>query len=67
MPASVPSAQTIEHFQTVCKRVLRADLAYFPRAEYRGTVIYFCTEACLDAFLADSERFYCAHSQPQKR
>jgi YHS domain-containing protein len=64
--AASPIAQAVDRFHTVCKRVLRADPDYFPRAEYRGKTIYFCTESCLDAFLADPERFYCAHSRPRK-
>jgi YHS domain-containing protein len=63
MPATPRPVQAIERFHTICKRVITADPAYFPRAEYRGKVIYLCTEACLDAFLADPERFYCAHSR----
>jgi YHS domain-containing protein len=61
-----PPAQTVERFHTVCKRVIWAAPAYFPQAEYRGKVIYFCTEPCRNAFLADPERFYCVHSQPRK-
>jgi YHS domain-containing protein len=53
-----------QRFHTVCKRVFKADPSYFPQAEYHGKKIYFCTESCLNAFLADPERFYCAHSQP---
>jgi len=60
------SAQTLERFHTLCKRVITADPAYFPRAEYRGKLIYFCTESCFNAFLADPESFYYAHSQPRK-
>ena len=33
------------------------------RAEYHGHAIFFCTEFCLDAFKADPERFYKAHSK----
>ncbi|MFL7870538.1 MAG: YHS domain-containing protein, partial [Anaerolineales bacterium] len=57
-----------EHrFHTVCKRVFQADANYFPQVEYHGKTIYFCTESCLNAFLADPERFYCTHSQPASR
>jgi hypothetical protein len=61
--------ETSDHsrFHTVCKRVFRANPDYFPSAEYHGKTIYFCTESCLQAFLADPERFYCAHSQPASR
>ena len=54
-------------FHTLCKRVFRANPGYFPSAAYHGKTIFFCTETCLDAFLADPERFYCAHSQPASR
>ncbi len=49
-------------FVSVCKRVFHADSTYYPRAQYRGKTIYFCTESCLGAFLADPDRFYIAHS-----
>lgn len=58
---------TVKRFHTVCKRVFRADPAYFPQAEYRDETITFCTEACMDAFLADPERFYDAHSRPSAK
>jgi YHS domain-containing protein len=67
LQATTTADQATWHFYTVCKRVFTANPAYFPRAEYRGKVIYLCTEACLDAFLADPERFQYAHSQPSKR
>jgi YHS domain-containing protein len=38
---------------------------YYP-AEYQGRTIYFCTEFCLDAFKADHDRFYIAHSKSAK-
>jgi YHS domain-containing protein len=50
------------HFVTLCGRIFRnTDPQYFPRAEYRGRTIYFCTESCLGAFQADPKRFYAAH------
>lgn len=33
-------------------------------ANYREQTIYFCTEFCLEAFQADPDRFYQAHSRP---
>jgi YHS domain len=63
----ITEAPANKRFHTLCKRVFRADPTYFPSTEYRGKTIYFCTETCLDAFLADPERFYCAHSQPASR
>jgi YHS domain-containing protein len=51
-------------FKTVCRRVFRnTDPQYFPQAQYRGRTIYFCTEACLNAFLAGPDPFYKAHSK----
>jgi YHS domain-containing protein len=49
-------------YATVCHRVLTEGVDWYPHAEYRGRTIYFCTEFCLEAFLADPERFYIAHS-----
>jgi YHS domain-containing protein len=55
-------------FKTVCRRVFRnTDPRYFPQAQYRGQTIYFCTESCLNAFLADPEPFYKAHSKSANR
>ena len=49
-------------FGTLCGRIFReTDPQYFPRAQYRGRTIYFCTESCLGAFLADPDLFYQAH------
>jgi YHS domain-containing protein len=59
------AGQAIQRFHTVCKRVLTADPAYFPKAEYHGKIVTFCTNSCLNAFLADPERFYRAHSRPR--
>jgi YHS domain-containing protein len=55
------------HFITLCGRIFRdTDLAYFPRAQYRGRTIYLCTESCLGAFLADPEVFYKVHRNSEK-
>jgi YHS domain-containing protein len=48
----------------VCGRNITVDPSYIPQTTFKGTTYYFCTETCLNAFLADPERFYCAHSQP---
>jgi len=54
-------------FVTLCGRIFRdTDATYFPRAEYRGRTLYFCTESCLGAFLADPELFYKAHRNSDK-
>jgi YHS domain-containing protein len=54
-------------FVTLCGRIFRdTDPAYFPRLEYRGRTIYFCTQSCLDAFRADPEVFYKAHRNSEK-
>ena len=49
--------------RTVCGREMTADIAWYPHAEYQGKVIYFCTEYCLEAFMADPDRFFDAHSR----
>jgi YHS domain-containing protein len=67
LPATTISARAEHRFHTICKRVFNADSTYFPKAEYRGQNIYFCTDSCLNAFLADPERFYYVHSQPASR
>lgn len=55
-------------FVTLCGRIFRnTDPRYFPRAEYRGRTIYFCTESCLGAFLSDPDLFYKAHSKSGKQ
>ncbi|MGE5072550.1 MAG: YHS domain-containing protein [Anaerolineae bacterium] len=52
----------VTRFVALCGRIFHnTDPQYFPQAEYRGRRLYFCTESCLGAFLADPERFYRAH------
>ena len=56
---------------TVCGRVMTTTPENYHPTEYQGRTIYFCTSFCLDAFNADPERFYMAHSRkanipPQK-
>ncbi len=59
---------SLRAFKTVCRRVFRnTDPSYFPQIQYRGRTIYFCTESCLNAFLADPEPFYKAHSNSANR
>ncbi len=49
-------------FVTLCGRTFHnTDPRYFPSAEYRGRILYFCTQSCLGAFRADPARFYAAH------
>jgi YHS domain-containing protein len=54
-------------FVTLCGRVFQSDPAYFPKAQYRGRTIHFCTEVCLDAFLSDPDRFVAAHKKSYKK
>ena len=54
-------------FVALCGRVFHANSDYFPQAEYRGRTIYFCTEVCLGAYLADPERFVAAHKKSYKK
>jgi YHS domain-containing protein len=50
----------------VCHRIMTASLDWYPTAQYQGRTIYFCTEFCLEAFQADPDRFYAAHSRLKK-
>jgi YHS domain-containing protein len=61
------STAELTRFVTLCGHIVHADPAYFPRAEYRGKTIYFCTESCLDAFLADPDVFYKVHRKSKKK
>jgi hypothetical protein len=54
-------------FVALCGRVFRSDPEFFPQAEYRGRTIYLCTEVCLDAFLADPDRFVAAHKKSYRK
>ncbi|MBI1792798.1 MAG: hypothetical protein HYR70_01230 [Chloroflexi bacterium] len=57
-----------QRFVTLCGRIFNdTDPRYFPRAEYRGRTIYLCTEACLNAFLADPDVFYKTHRNSEKK
>ena len=67
MPVTNAPKVGMQQFHTVCKRVIYADPQYFPFAEYHGKTITFCTESCLNAFLADPESFYRTHSRPASR
>ncbi len=59
---SPPRGQRAFKFVTLCGRTFHnTDPQYFPRAEYRGRLLYFCTDSCLGAFRADPARFYVAH------
>jgi YHS domain-containing protein len=59
--------RTRPRFVVLCGRIFReADPAYFPRAEYRGRTLLFCTETCLGAFLADPDIFYKVHRNSEK-
>jgi YHS domain-containing protein len=51
--------------KTVCGREMTTDSDWYPKAEYEGRIIHFCTEVCLDAFRADPDRFYAAHGKKQ--
>ncbi|HVN16473.1 MAG TPA: hypothetical protein VMT73_12085 [Anaerolineales bacterium] len=54
-------------FVTLCGRIFRdTDSSYFPHAQYRGHTIYFCTDSCLGAFLADPDIFYKMHRNSEK-
>ena len=54
-------------FVTLCGRIFRdTDPQYYPRAQYKGRTILFCTESCLGAFLADPDVFYKVHRNSEK-
>jgi YHS domain-containing protein len=62
MEQAKKTKETYKIFVTLCGRIFRdTDPQYFPRAQHRGRTIYFCTESCLGAFLADPDIFYKAH------
>ncbi len=48
-------------FVALCGRIFHADPEFFLQVEYRGQIIYLCTEACLGAFLSDPARFIFVH------
>jgi len=66
----MPSVEKKNHsrqFVTLCGRIFReTDSSFYPRAEYRGRTILFCTESCLGAFLADPDIFYKVHRNSEK-
>ena len=47
----------------VCGRNMTTTPENYYHAEYQGHTIYFCTEAFLESFKADPDRFYLAHSR----
>jgi YHS domain-containing protein len=51
----------------VCGRNMTIPAENYYRAEYQGRAIYFCTEFCLEAFKADPDRFYIAHSRKKNQ
>lgn len=62
MPETAESVRSAPA-HTVCKREMTTAPENYYTAEYQGQVIYFCTSFCLEAFNADPERFYNAHSR----
>lgn len=63
MPEQPPASSVILPQHTVCGREMTTAPENYDSAEYQGRIIYFCTSFCLDAFRADPERFYAAHSR----
>ena len=45
----------------VCSRAVHGEAQYFPQRKYEGRTFYFCTGACLNAFLENPERFLAVH------
>lgn len=64
---SQTTERTVSSFTAICGRVFHSDPEFFLQAEYRGEIIYLCTEACLSAFLADPDRFVAAHKKSCKK
>ena len=58
-----PEQDRPETHLMVCGRTLARPESYHHKAEYQGRTIYFCTEFCLETFLADPKPFYTAHSR----
>jgi YHS domain-containing protein len=49
------------HLPMLCGRNILGNPVYFPKAEFRGRKIYFCTEYCRNAFESAPDRFYEVH------
>jgi len=65
--AAEKESEKFKKFVALCGRIFNdTDPQYFPRAHYRGRTIYFCTESCLGAFLADPDLFYKMHRNSEK-
>jgi YHS domain-containing protein len=46
----------IENPVTACGGKIK-DPSIYPTADYKGKVVYFCTDACLQAFHTDPDGF----------
>jgi len=67
MPEISSKEKKQKHFVALCGRIFHdTDSSYFPRAIYKGKIIYLCTESCLGAFLADPDIFYKVHRNSEK-
>jgi YHS domain-containing protein len=65
--ADEKKTQIPPQFVTLCGRIFQnTDPQYFPRAQYRGRTIYFCTDSCLGAFLSDPDLFFKMHRNSDK-
>ena len=51
-----PVPSVVEPRLAVCGGKL-TDLSKYPSAEYKDQIVYFCTEACRQAFCGDPDRF----------
>ncbi len=60
-PTPATDGEPLVFSETVCHRTITGDPAYYPKAEFHGRTIFFCTEICQSVFLSDPERFYVAH------
>jgi YHS domain-containing protein len=61
--ASQRAPDPAQGMETVCHRMIYGDPGYYPRANFHGRTIYFCTETCQSVFLSDPERFFAVHGR----
>jgi YHS domain-containing protein len=45
----------------LCGRNINGNPTYFPKAEYHGQPVFFCTQYCRNAFESAPDRFFEAH------
>ena len=54
-------------FATLCGRIFRdANIEEYPSTQHKSKKIIFCTESCLNSFLAEPEVFCKVHRNSEK-